>query len=76
MEGPALHSAAKNKFSAHLLVRSPLALSMSFWVHCIMVAAIVQPMGTLTTPQEDLHRSADRLVKESPGHWVLPTALS
>lgn len=76
MEDPALHSAAKNQFSAHLLVRSPLALSTSFWVHHIMVAAIVQPMGTLTTPREDLHRSADRPVKESPGYQVLATALS
>lgn len=55
-----MHSAVKNQSSAHLLVQSPLALSMSFWVRSIMVSVIVQPMGTLATPQEDLHREANK----------------
>lgn len=59
MEGPALHSAVKNQSSAHLLVQSPLALSMSFWMRSIMVSVIVPPMGTLATPQ-DLHRGANK----------------
>lgn len=42
MEGPGLHSAAKNQSSAHFLLWSALALSMTFWVHSVMVSAIVQ----------------------------------
>lgn len=40
------------------------------------VSTTDQPMDTLAPPQGDLYREADRPEKESPGHWIIASALS